>query len=158
ALRAYTIANAYGAFMEDELGTLEPGKRGDLVVLSENILQIEPARSADVNVDFTVIGGVVAHEREQQLAERYSRPAANLLPGAARSPALDDQRHRVGARPPLTDAAMDTRGPRPRRGAAGPCYAARRSACPALATPHPACSTAQVPLPRRHLHRPTVRP
>ncbi|MFO7260794.1 MAG: amidohydrolase [bacterium] len=70
ALRAYTIANAYGAFMEDELGTLEPGKRGDLVVLSENILEIEPARIADVKVDFTVIGGVVVYEREQQLAER----------------------------------------------------------------------------------------
>src|SRR5690606_40107214 len=65
ALRAYTIANADGAFMEDELGTLEPGKRGDLVVLSENILEIEPARIADVEVDFTVIGGVVVYEREQ---------------------------------------------------------------------------------------------
>ncbi|HEY8468788.1 MAG TPA: amidohydrolase [Longimicrobiales bacterium] len=69
ALRAYTAANAYGAFMEKELGTLEPGKRGDLVVLSENILEIDPARIPEVKVDFTVIEGSVVYEREMA-AER----------------------------------------------------------------------------------------
>jgi predicted amidohydrolase YtcJ len=63
ALRAYTAANAYGAFMEDRLGTLAPGRLADLVVLSENLLALEPGRLRDVRVDFTVIGGRVVYER-----------------------------------------------------------------------------------------------
>src|SRR5205085_1744183 len=43
ALRAYTVDNAYGAFFEHELGTLERTKKGDLVVLSEDIMKIDPA-------------------------------------------------------------------------------------------------------------------
>jgi predicted amidohydrolase YtcJ len=63
ALRAYTAANAYGAYMEDRLGTLAPGRLGDLVVLSENVLDLEPERLRDVRVDFTVVGGRVVYER-----------------------------------------------------------------------------------------------
>lgn len=36
ALHAYTLGAAYAGFQEQELGSLEPGKRADLVVLSEN--------------------------------------------------------------------------------------------------------------------------
>ncbi|MEX0893081.1 MAG: amidohydrolase [Gemmatimonadota bacterium] len=63
ALRAYTAANAYGAFMEAELGTLERGKLADLVVLSGNILEVAPDRIPDARVDLTVVGGRVVYER-----------------------------------------------------------------------------------------------
>jgi predicted amidohydrolase YtcJ len=64
ALRAYTATNAAASFLEREIGTLEVGKRADLVLLSENILAIEPARIRDVQVDYTVIDGVVVYQRQ----------------------------------------------------------------------------------------------
>ncbi len=42
ALRAYTWGGAYAGFQEGELGTLEPGKRADLVVLTEDPLRALP--------------------------------------------------------------------------------------------------------------------
>jgi predicted amidohydrolase YtcJ len=63
ALRAYTSANAYGAFLEEELGTLQPGKRADLVVLSQNILAIDPNQINRVRADYTIIDGVVVFQR-----------------------------------------------------------------------------------------------
>jgi hypothetical protein len=63
ALRAYTFGSAYAAFMDGELGTIVRGKRGDLVVLSENILKIDPVRIKDVRVDYTIINGEVVFKR-----------------------------------------------------------------------------------------------
>jgi hypothetical protein len=62
SLRAYTTANAYGAFMEGQLGTLAPGKLADLVVLSQNILELDPASIPEARVDLTLVGGRVVHE------------------------------------------------------------------------------------------------
>jgi predicted amidohydrolase YtcJ len=64
ALRAYTWSNAYGAFAESELGTIERGRRGDLVVLSADIMKIDPNKIKDVRVDYTIIDGKVAYERQ----------------------------------------------------------------------------------------------
>lgn len=63
ALRAYTAANAYGAFLENELGTLEPGKQADLVVLSMDPFTIDAARLPEVQVDMTMVAGVVVSDR-----------------------------------------------------------------------------------------------
>lgn len=64
ALRAYTASNAYGSFLENEIGTIERGKRADLVLLSEDILKIDPVRIRDVKVDYTIIDGKVVFERK----------------------------------------------------------------------------------------------
>ncbi|MGQ0814787.1 MAG: amidohydrolase [Gemmatimonadota bacterium] len=66
ALRAYTASNAYGSFTEVDLGSIERGKRGDVVVLSEDILKIDPERIKDVRVDYTVINGEVVYERKER--------------------------------------------------------------------------------------------
>lgn len=73
ALRAYTSSNAYGAFMERELGSLAQGKRADLVVLSQNILKLDPRRIPEVQVDYTVIGGEIVYVRPQQAAAGAAR-------------------------------------------------------------------------------------
>ena len=65
ALRAYTYTNALGAFMETEIGTLQAGKRADMVLLSEDILSIDPIRIRDVKVDYTIIDGAVVFERKR---------------------------------------------------------------------------------------------
>ena len=48
---------------EDVKGTLEPGMLADMVVLSENLLDIDPERLLDVEVDMTIVGGAVLYER-----------------------------------------------------------------------------------------------
>ncbi len=63
ALEAYTSANAYASFLEDQLGSLEPGKLADLVVLSDDILSIDPVEIENVTVDLTMVGGKVVYER-----------------------------------------------------------------------------------------------
>ena len=62
ALRAYTTGSAFAAFEEDEKGTVSPGKLADLVVLSEDILSIPPARIANVEVQMTIAGGRIVYE------------------------------------------------------------------------------------------------
>ncbi len=64
ALRAYTTNGAYGSFMEAEIGTLERGKRADMVLMSMDILKIDPARIRNVKVDYTIIDGRVVFERK----------------------------------------------------------------------------------------------
>jgi predicted amidohydrolase YtcJ len=64
ALRAYTSTNARGGFMGDEIGVLRPGMRADMVLLSHDILTIDPVRIRDAKVDYTIIDGAVVYERE----------------------------------------------------------------------------------------------
>ena len=63
ALVGYTRVAAHLTFEEDEKGTLEVGKLADLVVLSQDLLTIDPERTTDTQVDLTVLGGRVVYER-----------------------------------------------------------------------------------------------
>lgn len=57
ALRAYTSGAAYAGFQENRLGTLEPNKLADFVVLSEDLFAIAPVNIPNVRVLRTVVGG-----------------------------------------------------------------------------------------------------
>ena len=61
ALRAVTIDAAWQVFMDDKIGSIEPGKRADLVVLSDNSLTAGDVRS--IKVDRTVIDGATVYSR-----------------------------------------------------------------------------------------------
>ena len=63
AIVGYTRIAAHLTFEEDEKGTLEVGKLADLVVLSQDLLTIDPERTMDTEVDLTVLGGRVVYER-----------------------------------------------------------------------------------------------
>jgi len=56
-----TIDPAYASFSEDILGSLEPGKKADYVVLSKDIIRIEPREIPDVKVLATVMDGEVVY-------------------------------------------------------------------------------------------------
>jgi len=63
AIACYTINNAYAVFEENEKGSITVGKLADLVVLSEDILTIDPVRIEHVLVDMTIVGGTIVHQR-----------------------------------------------------------------------------------------------
>lgn len=63
ALRAYTRNNAWADHREDDLGTIEPGRYADLVVLAEDLRTVDPGRIAQVAVDLTMIGGAIVYRR-----------------------------------------------------------------------------------------------
>lgn len=62
ALRATTIDAAWQVGQEDRLGSIEPGKLADLVVLSGNPLE-NTDRVHELKVERTVIGGVTIYRR-----------------------------------------------------------------------------------------------
>jgi predicted amidohydrolase YtcJ len=68
AIRCYTLHSARAAFRETDLGSLEPGKLADFIVLSADPTAISPEDIAAVEVLATVVGGRVAHDRAGLLA------------------------------------------------------------------------------------------
>ncbi|MER8002520.1 amidohydrolase [Streptomyces sp. NPDC095613] len=63
ALRAYTVAGARACHWEDDLGSLTPGKRADLVVLGDDPRRVDPSRIGDIEVAATYVGGSEAGGR-----------------------------------------------------------------------------------------------
>ena len=57
AVQAYTMGSAYAEFQETEKGSITPGKLADMVILSDDIFAIEPAKIRDVKVQKTFVGG-----------------------------------------------------------------------------------------------------
>ena len=64
ALRAYTQGSAFAAFQENDKGSIAPGKLGDVVVLSNDIFTIPPARIKDSHVVVTIVGGKVVYSMD----------------------------------------------------------------------------------------------
>ncbi|UCF07011.1 MAG: amidohydrolase [bacterium] len=62
AVRAFSIDAAYAAHEEDLRGTITPGKLADFIVLSEDIMRIEPERIPDIRVLATILGGEIVFE------------------------------------------------------------------------------------------------
>ncbi len=65
ALYSYTLGNAYAAFEEESKGSLEVGKLGDIVVLSNNLLTCEAEAIPTTEVRMTIVGGEVKFEQEK---------------------------------------------------------------------------------------------
>lgn len=60
ALRIMTINSAYATFYEDITGSIQAGKYADMIILSENPLQIAPDDLINLSVRMTMVGGKVA--------------------------------------------------------------------------------------------------
>ena len=60
-LTAWTRGGAYDLGFEDILGTLEPGKKADIAVLSGNIFTTSVENSRSLKVDLTLVGGRIVH-------------------------------------------------------------------------------------------------
>ena len=62
ALRAYTAGSAYVTH-DDDAGLLQPGARGDLVVLDRDVFAAPAADVDQARVDLTVVDGRIVHDR-----------------------------------------------------------------------------------------------
>jgi predicted amidohydrolase YtcJ len=78
AVEAYTLGSAYAEFQEREKGSITRGKLADLVLLSDDIFTIDPARIRDVTVRYTIVGGRVVFDAAK------ASGAVTGAPGAAR--------------------------------------------------------------------------
>ena len=69
ALRAHTITAAYALRMEDRIGSIEPGKLADLVVVDGDLTAARPEEIAAMDVWLTVLDGRVVHALEPGLRD-----------------------------------------------------------------------------------------
>jgi len=67
ALIAYTRKNAYFLFQESNLGSLQPGKLADLVVLDRDYLTVPAEQIKDIKPVMTVVGGKVVFDAQGSL-------------------------------------------------------------------------------------------
>ncbi|MDH3982689.1 MAG: amidohydrolase [Gammaproteobacteria bacterium] len=61
-VRGFTIDAAYQLHMEDQIGSIETGKKADLVVLDQDIFAVDPYAIHKTNVVITVMDGDVVYE------------------------------------------------------------------------------------------------
>jgi predicted amidohydrolase YtcJ len=62
-LHSFTLAAAYAAHQEDRLGSLEPGKWADFIVVDRDFFEIPQAEIDDIQVLQTWVGGELIYER-----------------------------------------------------------------------------------------------
>ena len=70
ALALYTTEAAAAMHREDEIGSLQPGKLADFVVLDANPLQADPAQLAGIQVLATAVDGAPTYQAENVLPVR----------------------------------------------------------------------------------------
>ena len=58
----FTTWAAYGGFDELDRGRIDIGFDADLTVLSNNILDIEPAKILDIEILYTIINGKIVYK------------------------------------------------------------------------------------------------
>jgi predicted amidohydrolase YtcJ len=73
ALRMYTLDSARTQFWENEIGSLEPGKLADLVVLDGDPLTVDPSHIGSINVLATLLGGRAVYDSSSMFAEQSLR-------------------------------------------------------------------------------------
>ncbi|MFC2005428.1 amidohydrolase [Chloroflexota bacterium] len=64
ALKLYTINAAFHTFEEDVLGSIEPGKFADMVVIGKDILTVPTETIIDIPIDMTIVDGKIVYQRE----------------------------------------------------------------------------------------------
>ncbi len=63
-LRGFTLDAAYQLRMEDQIGSLEVGKKADLVVLDRNLFEIDPYTIHETQVVLTMLDGEIVYRAD----------------------------------------------------------------------------------------------
>ncbi|MEA4988455.1 MAG: amidohydrolase family protein, partial [Anaerovorax sp.] len=62
AVKLFTVYPSYMSFTEDINGTIEVGKRADLVVLEENIFEVKVDKIKDIKISKTIVDGKTVYQ------------------------------------------------------------------------------------------------
>jgi len=62
AIRSYTLDAAYGAFMEDIVGSIREGKLADFTILDKDFMTIPEEEMLDIEVVMTIIDGEIVYD------------------------------------------------------------------------------------------------
>jgi predicted amidohydrolase YtcJ len=73
SVRAYTMGSAYAEFQDKEKGSITTGKLADMVIVSDDIFSIDPAKIRDVKVLKTFVGGRVVWDASRKPAYSAGR-------------------------------------------------------------------------------------
>jgi len=65
ALRGFTLDAAWSLFLDDQVGSLDVGKRADLVVFGRDIMSVPAADVPEVPVDLTLVDGAIVYRGEE---------------------------------------------------------------------------------------------
>ena len=65
AIRAFTLDAAYAGFMENDIGSIETGKRADFVVLDRDIMQVPADQIPQIQVLQTWLDGRLVFEKRE---------------------------------------------------------------------------------------------
>jgi len=76
AVRSFTIWNARSVGLEADQGSLEAGKRADLVALPDDVFSCAEAGIARLAPVLTMVGGVVAYAADQDFGASRSASSA----------------------------------------------------------------------------------
>jgi len=52
-----TLNSAYTLGIEDDYGSISPGKYANFTILSENPLSVDPLKIKDINIEATIVEG-----------------------------------------------------------------------------------------------------
>ena len=63
AIKAYTINGAWQLRLEDQIGSIEVGKKADLIVLGADLFEVDPYDIHRVPVLLTLVDGKVRHDK-----------------------------------------------------------------------------------------------
>lgn len=83
ALRATTMGTAWDALEEDNLGSIEPGKLADVVVLSADYLTVPDEELRDLKSTLTLIGGKIVYSDGSLVTCGTNEPWFRETPDAA---------------------------------------------------------------------------
>ena len=63
ALKSMTINGAYASFQDDKLGSLEVGKKADIVVLSNDLLNVSEDKIRNTSILMTMVNGKIVYKK-----------------------------------------------------------------------------------------------
>ena len=73
ALIAHTRKNAFFVFQEDNLGSIQPGKLADLVVMDRDYLTVPADQIKNIQSVLTMVGGKIAYDAEAKTSTLTAR-------------------------------------------------------------------------------------
>ena len=76
-VRSFTMCNAGSIGRDVDQGSLEPGKRADLIALSDDVFTCAEEQIAGVNPVLTMVDGVVAYAADQDVGASRSASRAS---------------------------------------------------------------------------------